>query len=97
MLQYVAELTSGLSDRERVALGQRLSKCLRARPVVPCAKNARWVEPGIFCQVQYLQWTARGRLRDASFGGLIERAGEPAGSPLPNANPQGCDDCLEKG
>ena len=74
VLEYVAELTSGLSDKDRVTLGQLLSKRVCPRPVVPCPKKARWVDPDTFCQVEYLQWTAQGRLRDASFCGLIERS-----------------------
>jgi bifunctional non-homologous end joining protein LigD len=81
----VAELTGGFSDKERVELEQRLSKRVRPRPVVPCGKKAQWVDPDILCQVHYLQWTAQGRLRDASFRGLIERSDEPGGLPLPNA------------
>jgi len=76
-LRYVGQLTCGFSERMKEQLAQRLARKVRNQPVVPCPHHATWVEPEIYCQVQFLQWTEQGRLRGASFHGLIE---EPVGA-----------------
>ena len=74
-LRYVAEVTCGFSVQQRTELARRLGqKRCRPRPVVACAKQAVWVDPELYCHIQFLQWTAHGRLRSASFRGLIEEA-----------------------
>lgn len=71
-LCYVAQLTHGLSDRTAGELQRRLAGQRRAAPVVPCPYRAQWVEPGVYCRVKFLRWTAHGHLRDAVFRGLLE-------------------------
>ncbi len=75
VLQYVAQLSSGLSDETRARLGPLLAERTRPKPVIPCPKKAIWVEADLFCKVQFLRRTRRGRLRDASFRGLIQPTG----------------------
>ena len=72
-LQYVAELTSGFTQDAKRQLAQRLGPLGRSQPAVPCAKRASWVEPQIYCEVRFLEWTARGRLRGAHYRGLIDQ------------------------
>ena len=72
-LAYVAELTSGFTEEAKEQLLQRLSRQSRHEPVVPCPKRARWVEPELYCQVRFLEWTNGGRLRGAHFRGLISQ------------------------
>ena len=81
VLHFVAELTCGFSDTERVGLTACLRKRRRPRPVVPCARRAVWVEPDLYCHVRYLRWTSHGRLRDAVFRGLLEAVGPSSFSP----------------
>ena len=72
-LQYVAELTSGFTQDAKTQLAQRLGPLGRSQPAVPCAKRASWVEPQIYCEVRFLEWTARGRLRGAHYRGLVDQ------------------------
>ncbi len=71
-LAYVAELTSGFTTEAQERLAQQLGRMRRAAPVVPCPKRARWVEPSLYCQVRFLEWTPQGRLRGAHYRGLLE-------------------------
>ena len=72
-LGYVAELTSGFTDEAKEQLAPLLSRHSRQDPVVPCPKRARWVEPELYCQVRFLEWTEGGRLRHAHFRGVISQ------------------------
>ena len=76
-LHYVAELTSGFSHDVRWQLARLLQTRPRPEPVVPCArKQAIWVEPDVFCEVRFLEWTPHGRLRGAHFRGLLDHVVE---------------------
>ena len=72
-LRYVAEVSAGLTRRERAHLARRLPARGRAAPIVPCPKEALWLEPELYCRVRNLGWTPSGRLRGARFAGLIAR------------------------
>jgi bifunctional non-homologous end joining protein LigD len=70
-LRYVANVRTGFSDQERRRLPAVLSGRGRARPVVPCPHRGLWLEPELLCAVNYLEWTRSGRLRGASFHGML--------------------------
>jgi ATP-dependent DNA ligase len=70
-LRYVGQITSGFSDRLRTDLARRLAQRRRPRPVVPCPRQALWVEPNLYCRVRFQQRTPRGRLRGDSFAGML--------------------------
>ncbi len=71
-LSYVANLCSGYSNSARLHLQSLLARRVRSRPVVPCPHRGVWVEPDLYCQVRFLEWTRGGRLRGASFQRLLE-------------------------
>jgi len=72
-LRYLARLSTGFTDAERRRLAGVLAAVQgRPRPVVPCPHPGLWLEPELVCQVNYLDWTPAGRLRGASFHGLLE-------------------------
>lgn len=72
-LRYVAELTSGFSQDVRWQLARLVRTRPRLEPVVPCArKRANWIEPEIYCEVRFLEWTSHSRLRGAHFRGLLD-------------------------
>jgi bifunctional non-homologous end joining protein LigD len=71
-LRYVGELSVGWTREEWTELARRLPELVRPGPIVPCRKRAVWLEPERYCRVRSLGWTRRGRLRGASFAGLIE-------------------------
>ena len=66
-----AGLTRSFTDQERRRLPTVLASRGRTRPVVGCPHQGLWVEPDFLCQVNYLEWTRAGRLRGASFHGLL--------------------------
>ena len=70
-LRYVGQVRSGFTGPLRAELGRRLARRRRPRPVVACPRQAVWVEPELYCQVQLLGWTAHGHLRGASFRGVL--------------------------
>jgi DNA ligase D-like protein (predicted ligase) len=61
---------SGLTDELRTRLGELCRERARATPFVPCSEAGRWVEPGLFCSVSYLERTANG-LRAPVFVALL--------------------------
>jgi ATP-dependent DNA ligase len=74
-LRYVGQVRHRGAPPTGVALRQRLAAQRRQQPLVRCPVQACWVEPALYCRVKHQGWTARGQLRAAVFGGLIE---EPA-------------------
>jgi ATP-dependent DNA ligase len=72
VLDYVGEVCCGFSRSEWAKLSGLLPGRICPKPIVPCRKKALWLEPGLYCQVRSLGWTKRGRLRGASFAGLVE-------------------------
>ena len=74
-LQYVAQLSSGFTEQTKAQLGPLLARRLCARPVVDCSTRGIWVVPDLCCRVRFLNWTVGGRMRGASFAGLISGPG----------------------
>jgi ATP-dependent DNA ligase len=70
-LRYVATLHAGGRAAAGADWSAVLATRVRPRPVVPCPGRGVWVEPDLFCQVRFLEWTRAGRLRGASFQGLL--------------------------
>ena len=70
-LRYVAYLRSGLPEPERRHLASILAPKVRPRPAVACPERGVWVEPVVYCQVRFLEWTRAGMLRGARFCGLL--------------------------
>ena len=70
-LTCVGKVGSGLSG----ALRERLLEALRERPctepLIECNMEGQWVEPGLFCAVEYLERTSGGGLRAPVFVGLV--------------------------
>jgi len=81
VLRYVGEVSCGLTRQERAHLARRLPGRVRPRPVVPCRKQAVWLEPELYCRVRSLGWSKSDRLRGASLAGLIEQGAERPGRP----------------
>jgi bifunctional non-homologous end joining protein LigD len=71
-LQRVACLRAGFTSAGRTELQRLLAPRVRARPVLPCGRGVVAVVPDLYCQVRFLEWTAAGRLRGASFQRLLD-------------------------
>jgi ATP-dependent DNA ligase len=71
-LRYVGKVGSGLSlsmiDRLQTALDERRTDA----PLVPCPEDGRWVAPGLYCKVRYVERTSAGALRAPVFLELID-------------------------
>lgn len=80
-LRYVGAVAAGFRATDRAAVMPQLRGRLRAGPVVPCAQRARWVEPEVYCLVQFQQWTDRGHLRGAAFRRWLSANAAPAPDP----------------
>ena len=72
VLRYVGQIACGFSQQSRIDLLRLLSRRRRGLSVVTCSKRAIWVEPELYCRVRFLRWTPNGRMRGASFAGLIK-------------------------
>jgi bifunctional non-homologous end joining protein LigD len=83
-LRYVASLHAGFTDIVRAQLDKLLATRARCQPVVACPSGAMGVEPDLYCQVRFLEWTHAGHLRGASFQGLLDAASPP----VPAHDPQ---------
>jgi bifunctional non-homologous end joining protein LigD len=72
-LIYAGRAGSGLSDRELVALRERLEADRAARcpcephPMLPKGREHVWVAPRLVCEVKYRQITEEGLLRQPTF------------------------------
>ena len=68
----VGKVGTGFDARLRAQLNELLWSRLRPRPIIPCAVKGKWVEPGIYCRVSYMERTPNGELRAPVFEGLCE-------------------------
>ena len=71
-LRYLGKVGGGFTE----ALRERILELLQERPrktsLVPCPEKARWVEPGLYCEVSFAELTSAGLLRAPVFERLIE-------------------------
>jgi bifunctional non-homologous end joining protein LigD len=101
-LQFAGKVGTGFTERSSRELRARLEKLERRQPPFSLrpegwlGRHARWVRPELVAEVEFLEWTRDGRLRQPSFQGLREdkRAEEvvreePLGhaAPPPEAEP----------
>ena len=71
-LKYAGQLTSGFTERVKAELAPLLTRRrIRSQPLVHCPLKGIWIEADLYCLVRFLQGTASGRLRGASFAGLL--------------------------
>lgn len=75
-LRCVGKVGSGIGDAEREALRRVLFATRTDAPLIDAGMKGRWVAPGLYCTVNFLEWTASGSLRAPVFVGLV--AGGPA-------------------
>lgn len=71
-LRCVGKVGSGLSTAVREDLEVRLAARQRDSPWMDCEIEGLWVEPGLYCNVSYLELTRAGHLRAPVFLDLIE-------------------------
>lgn len=72
VLRSVGQVGSGIDGATREILNKKLRQHPRDEPLVPCDARGKWVEPGLYCTVSYLERTPNGGLRAPVFVELIE-------------------------
>lgn len=75
-LRCVGKVGSGIGEAERRELRALLAARRAARPLVDPGMKGVWVEPGLYCTVSFLEWTAGGALRAPVFVGLASGGGQ---------------------
>ncbi|MBI3468231.1 MAG: DNA ligase [Planctomycetes bacterium] len=70
-LHCVGKVGTGFDEAMRRRLNALLWRRLRSKPIVPCPLRGKWVEPGIYCIVGYLERTKHGELRAPVFEELV--------------------------
>ncbi len=74
-LRWIGNVGTGFDDRSLFALRETLDELLtdaspfHEEPQLP--SDARWVTPALLVRVEFKEWTGAGRLRAASFKGLV--------------------------
>lgn len=73
-LRYIGKVGTGFDDEELRAATTFLGELRRDLPPVPGvppldARNVRWVEPLVVCEVTFAQWSEAGRLRHPVWRG----------------------------
>lgn len=74
-LRCVGRVGSGIGERQRAALRAALFARPAPRPLVDAGMSGRWVQPGLYCTVRFLEFTANGNLRAPVFGALLTEGG----------------------
>jgi bifunctional non-homologous end joining protein LigD len=74
-LKWIGQVGTGFTDRMLEDLMARLEPLVRKDPPIPDPelrrmKGARFVEPQLVCEVEFLQMTSAGKLRAPSYKGL---------------------------
>jgi DNA ligase D-like protein (predicted ligase) len=70
-LQCVGKVGSGFTNAMRKRVNELLWSRLRPKPVIPCTLKGKWIEPGLFCRVRFMERTESGDLRAPAFKDLI--------------------------
>ena len=75
-LRYLAQVRTGFTDAERRHVAGVLAVARTcSQPVVSCPHRGLWLQPELFCEVNYLDTTRAGRLHGASFNSLLPTPG----------------------
>lgn len=68
----VGKVGTGFNAAMRRRLNSLLWSRLVPKPWVSCKIRGKWVSPGLFCRVRFMERTSGGELRAPSFQGLLE-------------------------
>lgn len=71
-LRCVGKVGSGIGEAERRELRQRLFASRAPRPLIDPGMKGEWIAPGLFCTVNFLEWTASGSLRAPVFVAIVD-------------------------
>jgi bifunctional non-homologous end joining protein LigD len=71
-LHYLGRVGGGFSREMRARLLVLLKERQSKAALIPCPEKARWIEPGLYCEVSFAELTSAGLLRAPVFERLIE-------------------------
>lgn len=72
-LRCVGKVGTGFNAALRKKLNDLLWSRLQPKPVCPCDIKGKWVAPGLFCRVTFMEQTDNGDLRAPAFKELVEK------------------------
>jgi DNA ligase D-like protein (predicted ligase) len=72
-LRCVGKVGTGFDGRLRQRLNAALWSRLRDKPVVACKIKGKWVEPGLYCKVSFMERTTGGDFRAPVFEELYDK------------------------
>ncbi len=70
-LRCVGRVGSGIGEAERAELRRLLFARRTREPLIDAGLPGRWIEPGLYCTVSYLELTENGSLRAPVFVALL--------------------------
>jgi ATP-dependent DNA ligase len=71
-LQCAGQVGTGFDAAMRTRLNQLLWSRLQEKPIIPCKIRGRWIKPGLYCKVRYLEKTIGGEFRAPVFEALYD-------------------------
>jgi DNA ligase D-like protein (predicted ligase) len=71
-LRYAGKVGSGISAKLHARLNDLLWQRLQKKPLVPCKIRGKWVAPGLYCKISYMERTPSGEFRAPVFEELCE-------------------------
>jgi bifunctional non-homologous end joining protein LigD len=71
-LRCVGRVGGGIDAVMRRRLCELLYARLRSEPLIECSEDGLWVEPGLLCEVKFLEHTRAGGLRAPVFQALLQ-------------------------
>ena len=85
MLRYVGKVGTGITDAQHRWLNTTMRARSQPKPSVACPIKGKWIQPGLFCKVSFLEMSENGELRMPVLEELKDEAEVPAaptGQPL---------------
>jgi DNA ligase D-like protein (predicted ligase) len=70
-LHYAGKVGTGFDRAMRARLNRWLWSHLQEKPMVRCTTKGKWVCPGLYCQVRFMERTAGGEFRAPVFAALL--------------------------
>lgn len=71
MLRYVGRVGTGFDADLRARINALLRSHATSQPMIPCPVKGRWLQPGLYCSVRFLEWSHNRELREPVFEELI--------------------------
>ncbi|MGE3807085.1 MAG: non-homologous end-joining DNA ligase [Gemmataceae bacterium] len=74
-LRYVGKVGTGLTDAQHKWLNETMRARIQKKPAVACPIKGKWIEPGLFCRVSFLEMSENGELRMPVLEELTDETG----------------------